>query len=203
MTWLASLPFGVLVAGWLTFALAVAALSRVASASPEAAEHVSLHSMLLCMYVRRGSPDAVLVASRALVGVAARSLAETEDTVTLVQYRALVLLAARGEMNVGTLAEALAVHQSTATRLCDRLVKRRTRRAQRAAAEPARGGRVARRARGTRCSGRSRRSGEPRSRRSWSASPRSERAAITDAFLLFADAAGEAPDDAWKLGWTT
>ena len=43
---------------------------------------------------RRGSTDAVLVASRALVGVAARSLAETEDTVTLVQYRALVLLAA-------------------------------------------------------------------------------------------------------------
>ena len=35
------------------------------------------------------SADAVLVASRALVGVAARSLATPEDTVTLVQYRAL------------------------------------------------------------------------------------------------------------------
>src|SRR5215813_8596109 len=73
---------------------------------------------------RRTSTDAVLVASRALVGVAARSLAGTEDTVTLVQYRALVLLAARGAMNVGGLADALDVHQSTATRLCDRLVKR-------------------------------------------------------------------------------
>src|SRR6478752_7382452 len=72
----------------------------------------------------RSTADAVLAASRALVGVAARSLAETEDTVTLVQYRALVLLAARGATNVGTLADALAVHQSTATRLCDRLVKR-------------------------------------------------------------------------------
>src|SRR4051812_2174628 len=151
---------------------------------------------------RRGSSDAVLVASRALVGVAARSLAGTEDTVTLVQYRALVLLAARGEMNVGTLAEALAVHQSTATRLCDRLVKR---------------GLVERRA-------------APQSRRevvvsltraghtllrSVTTKRRAEideilerltmkqRAAVTDALLLFADAAGEAPDDAWKLGWTT
>jgi DNA-binding MarR family transcriptional regulator len=151
---------------------------------------------------RRGTTDAVLVASRALVGVAARSLAETEDTVTLVQYRALVLLAARGETNVGALAEALAVHQSTATRLCDRLVKR---------------GLVERRS-------------PPQSRREVVVSltraghallrsvtdkrrgeiddimarlPAKQRAAVGDAFLLFADAAGEAPDDAWKLGWTT
>ncbi len=150
----------------------------------------------------RGTSDAVLVASRALVGVAARSLAETEDTVTLVQYRALVLLAARGEMNVGTLAEALAVHQSTATRLCDRLVKR----------------------------GLVERSAAPQSRRevvvsltraghtllrSVTTKRRAEidevlerlnvkqRATVADAFLLFANAAGEAPDDAWKLGWTT
>src|SRR2546423_15581452 len=68
------------------------------------------------------SADAVLAASRALVGVAARSLAGTEATVTLVQYRALVLLGSRGEMNVGSLADALDIHQSTATRLCDRLV---------------------------------------------------------------------------------
>src|ERR1700738_3606732 len=66
--------------------------------------------------------DAVLMGSRALVGVAARSLAATEDTITLVQYRALVLLASRGDLNVGALAERLGVHQSTATRLCDRLV---------------------------------------------------------------------------------
>ena len=58
--------------------------------------------------------DAVLVVSRALVGIVARSLAAVEDTVTLVQYRALVLLAARGEMNVGALAGALEMHQSTA-----------------------------------------------------------------------------------------
>src|SRR3954467_13124765 len=65
---------------------------------------------------------AVLVASRALVGVAARSLAAFEDVVPLPQYRALVLLASRGEQNVGSLADALGTHPSTTTRLCNRLV---------------------------------------------------------------------------------
>ncbi len=68
--------------------------------------------------------EAVLTASRALVGVAARSLAAAADDVTLPQYRALVVLAARGPQRVGDLAEALGVHPSTATRLCDRLVDR-------------------------------------------------------------------------------
>ena len=40
--------------------------------------------------------DTVLAASRALVAVAARSLAAAGDEVTLPQYRALVVLAARG-----------------------------------------------------------------------------------------------------------
>jgi DNA-binding MarR family transcriptional regulator len=31
---------------------------------------------------------------------------------------------------------------------------------------------------------------------------RRERHQIVDAFTLFARAAGEVPDDAWKLGWT-
>src|SRR3974390_2030025 len=62
-----------------------------------------------------------LVASRALVAVAARSLGAVEGEITLRQYRALVLLAARGDQNVGGLADALGIHASTATRLCDRL----------------------------------------------------------------------------------
>ena len=66
--------------------------------------------------------DAVLTASRALVGVAARSLAVVDPEVTLPQYRALVVLASRGPRLVGELAEALGIHPSTATRLCDRLV---------------------------------------------------------------------------------
>jgi DNA-binding MarR family transcriptional regulator len=68
--------------------------------------------------------DSVLGASRALVGVAARSLAAAEDQVTLPQYRALVVLVARGPQRVLDLAEALDVNQSTATRMCDRLVRK-------------------------------------------------------------------------------
>lgn len=66
--------------------------------------------------------DAVLTLSRALIGVAAHSLAATETHVTLPRYRALVALNMTGEQNVGALAELLGLHASTVTRLCDRLV---------------------------------------------------------------------------------
>lgn len=69
--------------------------------------------------------DAVLRASRVLVAVAARSLAAIDHDVTLPQYRALVVLASRGPQRPSELAEALAVHPSTITRLCDRLVAKR------------------------------------------------------------------------------
>jgi DNA-binding MarR family transcriptional regulator len=65
--------------------------------------------------------EALLVASRALVAVAARSLAGV-DAVTLPQFRGLVVLTRPDHVTVGDLAEALDVHPSTATRLCDRLV---------------------------------------------------------------------------------
>jgi DNA-binding MarR family transcriptional regulator len=69
--------------------------------------------------------DAVLRASRVLVAVAARSLAAVDRDVTLAQYRALVVLASRGPQRPSELADALAVHPSTITRLCDRLVAQR------------------------------------------------------------------------------
>ena len=69
--------------------------------------------------------DAVLRASRVLVSVAARSLAGTDQEVTLPQYRALVVLAGRGPLRPSELAEALTVHPSTITRLCDRLVAKK------------------------------------------------------------------------------
>ena len=69
--------------------------------------------------------DAVLGASRALVAVAARSLATVADDVTLAQYRALIELAARGPQRLADLATALTVERSTATRMCDRLVRKR------------------------------------------------------------------------------
>ncbi|MDG6110311.1 winged helix-turn-helix transcriptional regulator [Dactylosporangium aurantiacum] len=68
--------------------------------------------------------EALLAASRALVGIAARSLAETDPDVTLPQYRALVVLAARGPQRVAEVAAELQVATSTATRMCDRLVRK-------------------------------------------------------------------------------
>ncbi len=65
--------------------------------------------------------DALLLASRALVGVAARSLADADD-VTLPQFRALVLVSARPRTTMSDLAGALGIHSTSATRLCDRLV---------------------------------------------------------------------------------
>ena len=61
------------------------------------------------------------MASRALVGVAARSLARLPNDLTLPQFRALVLLSTRGSMATGLLADAMRIHPSTATRLIDRL----------------------------------------------------------------------------------
>jgi len=68
--------------------------------------------------------EALLSASRALVAVAARSLAAVDD-VTLPQFRALVVLTRPTAATVGDLAEALDIHPSTATRLCDRLERKR------------------------------------------------------------------------------
>jgi len=48
--------------------------------------------------------DAVLSASRVLVAVAARSLADIAEEVTLTQYRTLVVLASRGPQNLVGLA---------------------------------------------------------------------------------------------------
>jgi len=68
--------------------------------------------------------DAVLTASRVLVAIAARSLADAGEAVTLTQYRALVVLASRGPQSMATLAEALSVTPPTASRMCDRLVRK-------------------------------------------------------------------------------
>lgn len=70
--------------------------------------------------------DAVLLASRALVAVASRSIASVDDDVTLPQFRALVALDGNGgSRKVGELAQELRIQPSTATRLCDRLVRKR------------------------------------------------------------------------------
>ncbi|WP_030606389.1 MarR family winged helix-turn-helix transcriptional regulator [Streptomyces sclerotialus] len=65
---------------------------------------------------------AVLTASRVLVAVSARSLAAIEGTVTLPQFRLLVVLSAHGGAKLVTVAELLGVNPSTALRMVDRLI---------------------------------------------------------------------------------
>lgn len=67
--------------------------------------------------------DAFITVSRALVGIAVRSIHAAPLEVTLVQHRLLVLLATGGDQTVGALGEQLEVNASNASRLCDRLQK--------------------------------------------------------------------------------
>ena len=66
--------------------------------------------------------DAVLTASRLLMSVSARSIAAVDDTITIPQFRLLVVLHARGPVKLTAIAGALAVNPSTATRMVERLV---------------------------------------------------------------------------------
>ncbi|HJP80264.1 MAG TPA: MarR family transcriptional regulator [Pseudonocardiaceae bacterium] len=66
--------------------------------------------------------DAVLTASRLLVAVSARSIAAVEESITLPQFRLLVVLSTRGAVKLMQVAEQLGVAPSTATRMVDRLV---------------------------------------------------------------------------------
>ncbi|MDQ1384021.1 MAG: hypothetical protein QOG65_1400 [Actinomycetota bacterium] len=68
--------------------------------------------------------DALLRASRALVGITSRSLSSVNEGVTLPQFRSLLVLATAGPQTVSALADRLAVHASTMTRMCNRLVTR-------------------------------------------------------------------------------
>jgi DNA-binding MarR family transcriptional regulator len=67
-------------------------------------------------------PAAAFVrASRALVGIAIRSVDSAPVEVTVPQHRVLVLLATHGDLTIGEVAAELGVNPSNATRHCDRL----------------------------------------------------------------------------------
>lgn len=66
--------------------------------------------------------EAVLLSSRALLGIVARSLAPAHDQVSVPQFRVLVLLSVQSPQRSGELAERIGVHPSTFTRMADRLV---------------------------------------------------------------------------------
>lgn len=145
--------------------------------------------------------EALLTASRALVAVAARSLAAADAEVTLPQYRALVVLAANGTLRVGDLADALGIHPSTATRLCDRLVEHQlvrravdkaNRRETTISLSP--GGRSVV-AKVTDVRRREIRSIVDRI-------PDELRTPAVEALLAFSKAAGEPTQEAWTMGWS-
>ncbi len=144
--------------------------------------------------------DAVLSASRVLVAVAARSLGDVAEEVTLTQYRTLVVLASRGPQRLAALAEAVDVTPPTATRMCDRLVRR--------------GLVVRRHERDDRRTIRltlsdtgqalvhavtERRRAEIA--RLLRAIPRSQQSALVDSLQRLTAAAGEVPEQDWSTGW--
>jgi DNA-binding MarR family transcriptional regulator len=86
--------------------------SRTASTRPDAVDLADSQELV----------TAVLTASRVLVGVSARSLADVEDVVTVTQFRTLVVLDTHGQLNLNALAGLLDVTPSTALRMIDRLL---------------------------------------------------------------------------------
>ena len=151
----------------------------------------------------REEVDAVMSAARVLVAVTAQSVTSVEDQVTLPQLRVLVMIASRGPQNLASVAQALGVHPSNATRRCDKLVD----------------------------AGLVHRSEDPTDRRNLvlqltpsgrhivqqmtehrraaiegvlAKMPAELRGDLVPALLAFAQAAGEPPaGQAWALGWTT
>ena len=74
-------------------------------------------------HVDDAAADAVLAACRVLVGVSAQSIAAIADTVDLLQFRVLVVVASRGSVSLQELADAARLHISKASRMCDRMVR--------------------------------------------------------------------------------
>jgi DNA-binding MarR family transcriptional regulator len=66
--------------------------------------------------------DALMTASRLLVAISARSIGQVDETITIPQFRTLVILASRGPINLATLAGLLGVQPSATGRMVDRLV---------------------------------------------------------------------------------
>lgn len=146
--------------------------------------------------------EAVLAASRMLVAVAARSIAQAGGDVTLPQYRALVVLASRGPQRAQDLAEALALSSSATTRLCDRLARKHfIERSRDTEVEDRRSVRIALSEEGARLLE------EVTALRLQEIGliverlPDGERAGVVSAFRAVAEAAGEVPDASWPDRW--
>lgn len=145
--------------------------------------------------------EAVLHASRALVAVAARSLVAAGEEVTLPQYRALVVLASHGPQPAAALAVALGVNPSTATRMVDRLVRKKL--VSRQEGPDDRRQILVRLTAGGQHlvdAVTERRRGEIS--RIVSSIPPERRIEVMQAMSAFAEAAGEMRDQDWSAGWS-
>jgi DNA-binding MarR family transcriptional regulator len=65
--------------------------------------------------------EALLTLSRPIVGIGVRSVQAAAGSVTMPQYRVLVLLDDNASLSIGAIAAELGVNPSNATRVCDRL----------------------------------------------------------------------------------
>jgi DNA-binding MarR family transcriptional regulator len=66
--------------------------------------------------------DAVMRASRALVGITAASIAEVDEVVTVPQLRVLMMINTYGAMNLAAVAAGLQVSAPNASRIVERLL---------------------------------------------------------------------------------
>jgi DNA-binding MarR family transcriptional regulator len=162
------------------------------------------------MHVSRQSPEhqdaddgvleAVLGASRALVAIAARSLADAGEEVTLTQYRSLVVLASRGPQSLGALAELLGVTPPTVSRMCDRLVRKQLI-LRRPDPSDRRQIRVALSVRGRRLVEEVTRRRREEIAQLLVSMSAAEQASVATSLQRLADAAGEVRDEDWSSGW--
>ncbi len=145
--------------------------------------------------------EAVLTASRVLVGISARSLADVSEDVTLAQYRTLVVLQARGPQSLQQLADELQVVPSTATRMCDRLVRKELVRRE-TPPDNRREVALGITKRGTEIVNAVTKRRRAEIRGIVENMTEARRADLVVALQEFSRAAGETPDDEWFLGWT-
>lgn len=146
--------------------------------------------------------DALLDACRSLVAISVRSLAAVADQVDIVELRILVVIASRGSVSLGAVAEATGITMSKASRTCDRLVARKLvaraddpadRRSLRLTLTPT-GQRVVRRVTDAR-----RAALAPL----LAQMPADRRAVLVDVLREFASHSQPAHRDLWAMGWAT
>ena len=144
--------------------------------------------------------ETVLTTSRVFVAIAARSLVVIEPNVTLPQYRLLVVLAAHGPQGLGTLAELLTVNSSTATRMCDRLIRKGFIR-RRTSSSDRREVRLALTTRGRSLVNHATTQRRKELRKLLKSVPAAEQRHLIKALAYINAAAGEVPDLDWASGW--